>query len=322
MAGELKDVEAEKKGRHRSPNYPGIGLRSAVAKIEAIYKADGLAAAPQSAILKHLGYDKLHGEAGRMLSALKSFGLIEEVGDRIKITHRGINIVARPDGDPTRAEALRSAALSPNIYREIANDYKTTGGLPSDTTLKAELIAVKRFNPNAVDEFVRDFRDSIRFAGLSDARLVKSEKEQDGNKTSAHHVSLPKVGDYVQWESQGQLQFPESKRVRAISEDGAWLFVDGSETGISVKEAIMDAPITESPEVKPPVPPTMQLPSQPAAGGGPGRVAQLLVQTLVISIPRDFKVDIGVRGDELKKEDLAKIKSQFNRWIEGLEEAF
>jgi hypothetical protein len=29
-----------------------------------------------------------------------------------------------------------------------------------------------------------------------------------------------------------------------------------------------------------------------------------------------------VRGDELKREDLAKIKSQFNRWIEGLEEAF
>jgi hypothetical protein len=43
---------------------------------------------------------------------------------------------------------------------------------------------------------------------------------------------------------------------------------------------------------------------------------------LVISIPRDFKVDIAVRGDELKKEDLVKIKNQFNRWIEGLEEAF
>jgi hypothetical protein len=29
-----------------------------------------------------------------------------------------------------------------------------------------------------------------------------------------------------------------------------------------------------------------------------------------------------VRGDELKKDDLTKIKSQANRWIEGLEEAF
>jgi hypothetical protein len=32
--------------------------------------------------------------------------------------------------------------------------------------------------------------------------------------------------------------------------------------------------------------------------------------------------DINVRGDERKKNDLTKIKSQSNRWIEGLEEAF
>jgi hypothetical protein len=41
-----------------------------------------------------------------------------------------------------------------------------------------------------------------------------------------------------------------------------------------------------------------------------------------VSIPRNFRVDISVRGDELRREDLAKIKSQFNRWIERLEEAF
>ncbi len=48
----------------------------------------------------------------------------------------------------------------------------------------------------------------------------------------------------------------------------------------------------------------------------------LLSQALVVSIPRNFRVDINVRGDELRREDLAKIKNQFNRWIEGLEEAF
>jgi hypothetical protein len=49
---------------------------------------------------------------------------------------------------------------------------------------------------------------------------------------------------------------------------------------------------------------------------------QLATQVLAISIPRNLSIDIAVKGDELKKEDLAKIKSQFNRWIEGLEEAF
>ncbi len=54
----------------------------------------------------------------------------------------------------------------------------------------------------------------------------------------------------------------------------------------------------------------------------PKDASQLLTQALVVSIPRNFRVDINVRGDELRKEDLTKIKSQFNRWIEGLEEAF
>jgi len=49
---------------------------------------------------------------------------------------------------------------------------------------------------------------------------------------------------------------------------------------------------------------------------------QLAMQVLAISIPRNLSVDVSVKGDELKREDLAKIKSQFNRWIEGLEEAF
>jgi hypothetical protein len=33
-------------------------------------------------------------------------------------------------------------------------------------------------------------------------------------------------------------------------------------------------------------------------------------------------VDVQVGGNELKKEDLAKIKSQITRWLESLDEAF
>lgn len=58
------------------------------------------------------------------------------------------------------------------------------------------------------------------------------------------------------------------------------------------------------------------------SGSGTKKPAQLATQVLAISIPRQLSVDIAVKGDELKREDLAKIKSQFNRWIEGLEEAF
>jgi hypothetical protein len=87
----------------------------------------------------------------------------------------------------------------------------------------------------------------------------------------------------------------------------------------------------EVPEVQQDQPPTKQPPLETGRtqtgikGGTPGTPAQrapLLTHTMIVSIPRDFKVEIGVRGDELKREDLDKIKKQFNRWIEGLEEAF
>lgn len=77
--------------------------------------------------------------------------------------------------------------------------------------------------------------------------------------------------------------------------------------------------ITEPATPRSPVRREEEVPKKERAEGRPG---QLLSQVLAISIPRNLSVDIAVKGDELKREDLAKIKSQFTRWIEGLEEAF
>jgi len=48
----------------------------------------------------------------------------------------------------------------------------------------------------------------------------------------------------------------------------------------------------------------------------------LLTQTLMISIPRNFRVDVNVHGDRIERGDLARIKNQLDRRIEGLEDAF
>ncbi len=73
------------------------------------------------------------------------------------------------------------------------------------------------------------------------------------------------------------------------------------------------------------MPPVKHIPPPPRVQPSPGNTREpvaLLTQSLVVSIPRNFRVDINVRGDELRPEDLVKIKNQFNRWITGLEEAF
>jgi len=172
MADENEGGAAAQKSRHRSPNYPSIGLRAAVGKIESLYKAGGLAPLTKITALKQMGFEKAEGDAARVLSAVRNFGLIEEVGERLKLTQRGIDIVARQNGDPQRSAAIRAAVFGPPIYRELLTEYATSG-VPPDAAFKSELVAAKRFNPNAVDGFIRDFRDTLEYAGLLDSGVLE-----------------------------------------------------------------------------------------------------------------------------------------------------
>jgi len=103
--------------------------------------------------------------------------------------------------------------------------------LPSDATLRSELVAVRKFNPDSVDAMIRAFKETLDFANLPDEKVIESEYKETGGE----QPPAIKIGDFVQWESGGQIQF-EAKRVRALSTDGLWAFVDGSDTGLPIEE--------------------------------------------------------------------------------------
>ena len=50
--------------------------------------------------------------------------------------------------------------------------------LPSDQTLRSELIADRGFNPKAVDGFLKDFRASLAYAGISTENPLDSSAEE------------------------------------------------------------------------------------------------------------------------------------------------
>ncbi len=232
-----------KKFRHRSPNYPAVGLAEAIERAVRFYGVDQKAGAPLEIALRHMGFSGKHGKSMMVLSALKKFGLVDDVAGRIVPTQRTIELVAFKEGDPRRQKAIRDAALSPDIYRKLWEKYAETGLPPQDDTLASELVAYKGFNQTAVADFVKDFRESLNLAGISAHDGVQSEVE--GKPEDA------KKGDYVQWESQGVLQFIEPRRVREISDDGLWAFVEGSNTGAPVKELT----VVDPPKSAPPAPP-------------------------------------------------------------------
>ena len=177
MAQEAKQPEGSdqaKKARHRSPNYPTVGLRSAIERVRKLYENDGKAGAPPELAAKHIGFSSAHGEAHSVLAALKKFGLVDAVKDRLAPTQRAVEIINLPEDDSRRAQALREAALSPTIYKELCDQHLETG-FPKDDVLERELVTYRNFNPNAVAGFVRDFKDTLEFAGLSELGALKSE---------------------------------------------------------------------------------------------------------------------------------------------------
>ncbi len=84
-----------------------------------------------------------------------------------------------------------------------------------------------KFTPRAASVVAQVFRDTMRF--VSQKGLVE-EAETNGEGPSH------KVGDYVQWESQGGLQCEAPRKVTSLSDDGEYAFVEGTTTGIPMAQ--------------------------------------------------------------------------------------
>ncbi len=191
------------RSRQRSPNYPAIGLRSALERVGRLYAADKKAGAPLDAAYRHMGFAGRNGKSAVVLSALKKFGLIEDVNGRVAPTQRAVEILVLSKDDPRRLKAIKEAALSPDIYRDLYERYREVG-IPSEETLKSELIAYSQFNPNAVDDFVQSFMETLDFASITTGHEVGSEAVGDAMFQDA--AILTKQKTFIA--SDGMLQAP------------------------------------------------------------------------------------------------------------------
>jgi len=248
-------AQGDKKKRQRSPNYPAVGLNEAIERLNNFMSVDGRAGAPPEMAARHLGFTSAHGGAMSVLAALKRFGLVEDKDGRIVPTQRGIEINSLPATHERRIKAIREAALAPPIYADLIEQYRATG-LPHDETLEGELKADRGFNPNGVRDFIKGFRDTLEFAGLSNLKVLNSDSGEQKPKF--------KVGDLVQWEANGVLKLPEPKRIAGFYDD-AHAHLEGSSNGVPVAELIpVEAPPEDSFN---PLPPIVKLPEMKVAAG-------------------------------------------------------
>jgi hypothetical protein len=237
----MADLAEEKRKRTRSPEHPFVNLETALKRAKQFYDKEQRNAVSLTTAVKDWNYEV--GSSGGLQTAatLISFGLLKDegIGDKrkLQLTPLAFRILLdlRPNSTE-RAGFVKQAALAPKIHKQLWTKWGAS--LPSDVEIRHTLTVDwdPPFNPKSVDGFIREYKETIAFAKLNESDQVSPDK-----KTGY----APKIGDYIQWESNGLLQLEQPTRIRAFSPDGKFAMIEGSETGIPVSELIQeDAPTT------------------------------------------------------------------------------
>jgi len=283
-----------KKKRFRSPPYPSFDLGRAVERVTLLDKLAQHHEVGAGVLSQAWGMRSSDGQVWRSAAALIQYGLVTDSGTgkarKFKISDSARRIVRDPDPDSEkRQKAIQTAALSPMIHKTLWERY----GSADDTVIKAYLTLDRHdegetpYSPTAADEVIATYRKTLEFAGLASGGGIHSDNGDTVN-TAGQDVAVPpkasdedvapniggtlappvavRVGDFVQWERQGIMQFEHPKRVRWLSDDGRHLAVDDSNASIAVDQVSVENAPTDAkppPIQQPPAATPMQQP--PAA---------------------------------------------------------
>ncbi len=229
----------------RSPSYPTLGLQEAVVavgKIENVYRSSSV---DRIVAAKILGYSGLSGPSNMVLASLASYGFVERAGKgEMRVTDRARSVL-HPDNSEERRRALLAAALEPHLYRELRERFADIAVPPEDGVVT--YLNRQGFNPGAVKPAAKSFLMTMAYIkelGVSESHGAATDQrrncdQSDGNGAPPKFGGA-RVGDLVQWESDGALRLERPLRVRYVSDDGDWIAVEGSETGLPMKQVIVE----------------------------------------------------------------------------------
>ncbi|NUJ81983.1 hypothetical protein HUN39_18520 [Methylocystis sp. FS] len=147
-------------GRPRSPTYPSFAISEAIEYVTKFHKTERSNAVEREVAAKALGYSGLTGRSATVLSNLVQYGLIERTGkNEVRVSRLAVDILY-PDDETKKAEALRSAAQAPELFRKIEERF--SDGTPSEAALRAFLIK-EGFTDTAIPSVMSSYLQTVRF---------------------------------------------------------------------------------------------------------------------------------------------------------------
>lgn len=237
---------ADKVKRERSPSFPFIPLEKAIERAKALADNHKRSPARLVTIAPTWGYAPKSSGLLQTASTLKQFGLIEDTGSgderKVQLTDLAWRILmdTRPG---VKEQSIKEAALKSPMIAEYAPLWAKSR--PNDNHCISELHLDRGFTADSAKAFLRVFDETISFANLKDDDNISSSLENEVSQSELEPKSSktsPKIelGDLIQWESQGVLQFQQPARVREIRNDpqhGLFLFVEGHAGGVPLEQA-------------------------------------------------------------------------------------
>ena len=163
----------------------------------------------------------------------------------------------------------------------------------------ASYLSREGFNANAVHRAAKAYLktlECLQEEGVTEsngAQPSSDARSQSSDANQASNGDRACVDDLIQWESQGVLRLEKPRRVRAISDDGNWVFIEDSETGIPMNEAIVHE---RAPAADPPAPPILPL----ETGGKNVQTGEIV--WLQVPFTKGASARVMVRGDMGLKE--------------------
>jgi hypothetical protein len=226
-----------------------MGLEDAISAVEALHRQYRNSTIDREVAAKLIGFNTLSGPAAKALAALASYGLIERAGKgEIRVTERSRTILYSDDVNERR-DNLIAAAQEPPLFRQLRAKFPEMLVPPRDGVIT--FLRRQNFNETAIKPATRAFLGTMKYleqSGVTESYGSQSSSESESSSSTRQPTRYggAKVGDWVQWESQGVLQFTTPQRVRHVSEDGDWVAVEGSETGLPMNEVIVQKPAPEA----------------------------------------------------------------------------
>lgn len=150
--------------RKKSPRAPSMPLDEAIDRTAKAYARDRLHPAPTDVMAQHLGYKNANnGAALQALASLRYYGLMERSSEGMMSVSKAFESYHYAPDEQLKRKLQVTWLRSPPVFAELLDKYAE--GLPSDPTLRHELITQKQFGPPAAENLIVVLRRSVDFVG-------------------------------------------------------------------------------------------------------------------------------------------------------------